>query len=522
MAEYGIPLGLAVRLTDETAAIRARGAQERQAQALQEHKAAMVADDMKFNTPMNAYDRVLAQKEGQDGAMKLGNFVASNPGWETNVQARTMYNQLKDSITKGDNFTIGVLSDKAYKDWQDDMAKNPDKLDPEDYAETNAQWQEYQKTGMYNGKRQPFMYVAPTPFNMEEEVTAAAKSLEMRSRGFSAQDKLIPQGPGAYMEDVTFDRAYTTADGILKDVRKSNKISKEWAKVPEGERKIYEDQGNGQNGMAIWLAHQIQDKKGSQYNPGSIFAPKDSKGKDSNGLSDTNRSPYIDHIGVQPSNWDGASTFAPNLLDINYNEATGKGEYYSKDASVIIENTDGSFRKFFIPGMQTVKYAADGREGLHKRNGVLYGEASFTIPINAAMGKNGKGHGNQILEDDTSNFKEGDLEYGDYKVLPQYKDNFEVELDKTTLLPTGNLVIKTLIKARTDDAFIQKYNAAVAGQKHAQDVQKGTMDVLDYLKNNSNMAPQSGGEVFPQTQAEWDKAPKGSWYIDANNKKHNK
>lgn len=167
MSEFGERSGFAVRLTDETYNIRMRGAQQRQAQALQEHKVAMLADDMKFNTPMNAYDRALAQKEGQDGASKLGNFVASNPGWETNVQARAMYNQLKDSITKGDNYTIGVLSDKAYKDWQTDLAekqKNPDLFDEDSHREIAKQWDDYQRTGMYNGIRQPFQYVAPKDF----------------------------------------------------------------------------------------------------------------------------------------------------------------------------------------------------------------------------------------------------------------------------------------------------------------------------------------------------------------------
>jgi hypothetical protein len=476
MAEFGERSGLAVRLTDETYNIRARGAQMRADRALQEHKAAMQADDMKYANVMNARDRALVSKEANDIVRKMGGFIASNPGYETNREAMAMYNSFKQELRDLPSLASGALTDAAYKSWQEDMATNKDELDPDDWDETRKQWEEHQAgTGVYADKNIPFKYIAPTPFNGQQIIMDNAVKLQGRERLLTSKDYAGDIGPGATIKDVSGERAVINALGILANKKQARGFSKEWAKISPEERGIYK------GGMAEWLALRIQNETGRDINTGAHYKPdNDTKSsQDGFGFDKGDTSPYWEHIGKQGSGWSGSSNYIPNLMDINYNESTGKGQYVTNDGSVIIPTPDGSIKKFFIPGMQKLPYDATVPGKVMKVNGVPYGTVRFSMPINQAMGIEGS---NKMFDTSDKEMFEGTPEEGDYQTDPQYKGIFDVERD-TENKTTGNVLVTALVPLKLSAGNIQKYNAAVAGQAYAQKIQQPTMNKIEHNKN---------------------------------------
>jgi hypothetical protein len=176
MAEYGLPLGLAVdmqfdqRIND----LRYRDEQNRRAKAMAEAKMKLFADDLDYQNAVNAHDNPLIKSYAQNQIKKIGAFVRENPDWQTNFDKRTQFNQLKRELKDNPEINRGLASDASYKEYLKDLAevaKNPQQHDTQAYDEIKQQWQNYLATGNQYGEeaaktqgKQAFVYTKPRDF----------------------------------------------------------------------------------------------------------------------------------------------------------------------------------------------------------------------------------------------------------------------------------------------------------------------------------------------------------------------
>ncbi len=174
--EAGIRSGLAVRLPDQQAQIHYEANLMRQAKVVAAAKAKMFADDFKYNNAMNAHDNPLVKQFAMNKLMEVGNFLRTNPDWETNPMARAKYNAMIHDLKDNPDLNRGLISDGNFNEWQKDKAeklKNPDMFDAEAFQEVDNQWKNYLKYGNQFANspedaarlgKQAFTYTAPRDF----------------------------------------------------------------------------------------------------------------------------------------------------------------------------------------------------------------------------------------------------------------------------------------------------------------------------------------------------------------------
>ncbi len=496
--EWGTTKGLAVRLADETDDIRARAAQQRQAQALQEHKAAMFADDMAYTNVMNSHDNPLVKQEALNTVTEMGRFMQANPGWETNPMARAHYNSLKMKLKSGPDFTRGALSDKAYADWQKDMATNPDKLDAQDWNDTSAAWGNYLKYGNQAGQeaatkygKQAFQYLAPTPFNGQAVVMDTASKMQQQSRQLTNKDYKGQIGLGATYSGVDEARTYNQAQGLLKDNKTARGFSKEWANVPDTEKQIYG------NDISKWLSKRIQGETGSKMDTGAYPQPKKGDGNEDDKIVFH----YLEDVYKQPN---GATPHINSLLPLAYDGLTGKYSYKPSAANGIkVLTSDGkteSLKK--LPGMVPSQDYESAATGQYKTfNGVKYGEIRLKVPVNQAMTK-----GPDRLFEDSSHWFEGfdANEENDLKEIEGMNGIANLGKDVNGK-PNGYAYITTWEPLVISDATIQEYNNKAGGVSAANKEKEATKKIInvsekhnDLLKSGYTPVRGSDGGIYYQ------------------------
>ena len=482
--EYGTTKGLAVRLSDETDDIRMRAAQQRQAQALQEHKAAMFADDMAYTNVMNSHDNPLVKQEALNTVTEMGKFMQANPGWETSPMARAHYNGLKMKLKSGPDFTRGALSDKPYADWQKDMATNPDKLDAQDWQDTSDAWGNYLKYGNQGGQeaatkygKQAFQYLAPTPFNGQAVVMDTASKMQQQSRQLTNKDYKGQIGLGATYSGVDEARTYNQAQGLLKDNKTARGFSKEWANVPDTEKQIYG------NDISKWLSKRIQGETGSKMDTGAYPQPR--KG-DGDGADDKIVFHYLEDVYKQPN---GATPHINSLLPLAYDGLTGKYSYKPSaiDGIKILTPNSDSLRK--LPGIIPSEDYESAATGQYKTfNGVKYGEIRLKVPLNEAMtkGPDKLFENNQVW----GGFGFNDLEADDYKEIEGMNGIANVGKDKDGK-PNGYAYVTTWEPLVITDATIGEYNKNAGGVSAANKEKVATKQIINAQQKHSTLI-QSG------------------------------
>lgn len=171
--EFGMRLGLAQsmqydkRIND----LRYQDQMKQQATIKAEAKAKMFADDFDYNNAMNEHDNPLVKEFAKAKIKQIGNFVNSNPDWETNVEKRAMYKQLVRELKDNKDLNRGIQSDENYAQYQKDLAeksKNPDLYDKEAYDNILLEWRNYEKYGNQHGEeaaakfgKKAFIYEQP-------------------------------------------------------------------------------------------------------------------------------------------------------------------------------------------------------------------------------------------------------------------------------------------------------------------------------------------------------------------------
>ena len=169
-AEFGTRLGLAARLPDQTQEIHYQAQLQRQAKMAAEQKAKMFAGDFEYNNAMNGHDNPLVKNFATGKLMEIGNYLRSNPGWETNPMQRAKYNQLIHELKDNPDLNRGMLSDANFSAWQKYQSdpKNSEIVNDPEFQTINQQWENYLKFGNQHGEeaartvgKRSFMFVPP-------------------------------------------------------------------------------------------------------------------------------------------------------------------------------------------------------------------------------------------------------------------------------------------------------------------------------------------------------------------------
>jgi len=174
--EYGTALGLAQdlgfdqRINDERYRQEALKRQQDQNAA----KAKLFASDMDFQKAANQFDAPRVRDMNTKIVQEIGDYVAANPDWETNVQKSMIVKQLKTKLKDNPEVMRALHSDTNYKELLNDLqerAKSGSQYDKEAYDQYLNKWNNYQQFGNQDGVDaakaegvKPFTYVRPQDF----------------------------------------------------------------------------------------------------------------------------------------------------------------------------------------------------------------------------------------------------------------------------------------------------------------------------------------------------------------------
>jgi hypothetical protein len=197
--EFGLRQGLAVdfgydqRIND----LRYQQQMRRQAGIENEARAKMLADDLAYNTPMNEHDNPLVKQYAQDTIKKIGKFVNENPGWESNVGQRMVYNQLTRDLKDNKELNRGMITDKnmeLFNKYKAD-AKNNEMINTDEWRNLEIERDNYLKYGNQKGKeaaekegKKAFEFYAPeeavdlNPYLVQ--MAAATKQNGYKAKGY--------------------------------------------------------------------------------------------------------------------------------------------------------------------------------------------------------------------------------------------------------------------------------------------------------------------------------------------------
>lgn len=174
--ELGLRYGLAQDLgyDQQINSLRYNEQMNRQAQAVAEKKAAVMADDFEYNSPMNPFDYVRVKEVSQKYIKDLGAYVNNNPDYDTNISKRVVYNQLRRNLKDNPDLNRGIQSDAGMALYRKDLAekvKNPDLFDAGAWNDIQRQVENYNRYGNQDGEEaakkfglKAFQYVQPKDF----------------------------------------------------------------------------------------------------------------------------------------------------------------------------------------------------------------------------------------------------------------------------------------------------------------------------------------------------------------------
>lgn len=137
-------------------------------------KAKLFANDMDFQKSSNEYDAPRVRDMNSKIVQEIGDYVAANPDYETNVQKMMVVKQLKNKLKDNPEVMRALHSDTNYKELLNDLqerAKSGSQYDKEAYDQYLSKWNNYQQFGNQDGAEaakaegvKPFTYVRPQDF----------------------------------------------------------------------------------------------------------------------------------------------------------------------------------------------------------------------------------------------------------------------------------------------------------------------------------------------------------------------
>jgi hypothetical protein len=244
MAEWGIRQGLAQNFGYDQRTVDLARQQNamRQAQIYSENKAKMLADDFDYNNAMNAWDNTQVKQYAQGKLKELGQFIRSNPDFETNVEKRVAYKNLVKELKDNKALNEGLQVDSNIKAMQQYMndPKNAPLVNSEDFQPVLQQYQNYIKTGSVDGNtanRKLFNFVPPE--ELVDTTPIYAKYAQMTAQNGK---NTVHLGPGAasISQFVTDQDKGMAADGLINDRQFGRYVQKEYneylSKLPEGQK----------------------------------------------------------------------------------------------------------------------------------------------------------------------------------------------------------------------------------------------------------------------------------------------
>lgn len=225
--EFGTLQGLAAQVDFNAKFRMAHAAQqeERQQHIEQQAQAKMLSDDMKFDTPMNAFDAKLVSSHANGKIDEMISLLNDNGGYaniSTDVNLMRKYNQIQNDIKNSQFAKNGIMNDANYTAWQKDLAeksKYPELMNKKEYERIETEWRNFQATGSIlgaedyakNGYR-GFTYNAPRDFSDLDKVASAA--------GDSFKDFTVERssqyGHGGYKNKINEKSLGLMADNIYK------------------------------------------------------------------------------------------------------------------------------------------------------------------------------------------------------------------------------------------------------------------------------------------------------------------
>mgnify|MGYP006314900065 CR=1 FL=1 len=244
--EFGLRQGLAFdmqydqRIND----LRYQQQQKRQAGIENEARAKMLADDLAYQSPMNEHDNPLVKEYSQGVIKKIGKFVNENPGWESNVGLRMVYNQLTRELKDNKELIRGMQSDKnieLFHKYESDP-KNNEMMDTDEWKSLKEQRDNYLKYGNQKGEdaalkegKKAFEFYAPeeavdlNPYLVQ--IAGATKQNGYKSKGYL--------GHRLYVEEV--DKL-----SAVKDV-----LNSKMGRYAKKEYQNYVDKNQGKDVMSL-------------------------------------------------------------------------------------------------------------------------------------------------------------------------------------------------------------------------------------------------------------------------------
>jgi len=233
MPEAGIISGLAVDMGFDQQVNDLRYQQQmlRQQEAMNESKRKLFESDFDFQQGGNAFDQPIVKAENQRIVQSIGDYISSNPDWETNFQKRGYVKQLKASL-KDNPHVLRALSTNdnrqallkyAQEAKQKGIAFDEDALDDELQRYSN-----YEKFGNPDGEEalkaegmKAYLFTRPQDFvDMNTVYKDAGASIK--------NPEIVETGNGGYYTKPKAEDVDARANSIMQN--HGNQLMKQFAK----------------------------------------------------------------------------------------------------------------------------------------------------------------------------------------------------------------------------------------------------------------------------------------------------
>lgn len=234
MADYGIKKGLAIDLgyNQRINDLARQNNAMRQAQIYSENKAKLLADDFDYNNAMNAWDNNAVKSYAQGKLKEIGQFMRTNPDFETNIEKRVAYKNLVKELKDNRALNEGLQVDSNIKAMQQYMndPKNAPLVQSEDFQPIMNQYQNYIKTGSIDGvgqNRKLFTFTPP-----EELVDTTPMLMKYAQATSPDQEKTVylSGNTAAKKKWVSDYRKGQVAESALNDSQLGRYIKQEYNK----------------------------------------------------------------------------------------------------------------------------------------------------------------------------------------------------------------------------------------------------------------------------------------------------
>lgn len=186
LLDFGTTSGLAYRhnYQQDIANLQRNEMLNERARAQAENKAAQIAEELKFGSADNEYDRNKLREFTTTKMNEIGGFMNSNPDYRFNPEKFMYYKQMANSLQDNEWVKRSMYHNAQLKEFQDYVSKHPDIMTDEELEKTKSAILNYQKTGDVlgeEGQGRQFTFIPPQPHidlakHMAEQVKNMRKS----------------------------------------------------------------------------------------------------------------------------------------------------------------------------------------------------------------------------------------------------------------------------------------------------------------------------------------------------------